>query len=151
MKHTLINGLSRAIDLEKILMDYYKEAHLKGRTPEIAREMQRLEDSHFVLVGRLKSQKERLERANGEGMFGNALQSLGHAIVDTVAGLPVSAIHGETNPTYEMLIRHEEQLRAHYEGLMSNADPETASLLETGIETASINIQHLESLRQFSH
>jgi hypothetical protein len=34
---------------------------------------------------------------------------------------------------------------------MDAADAETASLLETGIETASINIQRLESLREFSH
>jgi len=147
MKHTpIIDGLVRAIELEKTVVAYYKEAHTKGRTGEIARIMQRLEDSHFIILGRLKSRKEELEHQQGEGLLGNMLQSIGQAIVDTVAGLPVGAIHAETDPTISMLVRSEQELRAHYEHLLPLADPDTLSLIEAGIRNVDASLQHLQEL-----
>ena len=72
--------------------------------------------------------------------------------MDTKSGKGIrDGVVSELAAFFRVTPGHEEQLREHYRSLLANADADTASLLESGIETADANIEQLESLRQFTH
>jgi hypothetical protein len=143
---TVLEGLGLAIQLEKSMVDYYKHAAEKDHHGALTEQFRALADRHFIVVGRLDSQRERLHAENGEGVIGHAIEAIGKAIFDTLAGLPVSAIRAETDLTIPSFIRGEEGLRAAYSHIVTDADPETATLAQAAIENCDENITRLNSM-----
>jgi hypothetical protein len=94
----------------------------------------------------METRREALQRQAGEGVIANAIEAIGDAIYDMLAGLPVAFIHNETHPTIEMLTRHETQLLELYRSLQGTVDPETATLVAAAAENCEGNIAELKSL-----
>lgn len=140
---TMIEGLKRAVEMEKTLQDYYKQAERSATSSATAAMMDTMEERHLSLAGRVGRRLEELEHQSGEGGFADTLQAIGRAISDTVAGLPVGLIRTETKPSIDFLRQGEEQLLHHYEGMLDGADPETRALLEVAATNTRENIERL--------
>lgn len=139
----MIDGLKQAVDMEKTLQDYYKQAERAAANSAAAAMMDTMEERHLSLAGRIGRRLEELERQGGEGGLGDTLQAIGRAISDTVAGLPVGLIRTETKPSIDFLLHSEQQLLLHYEGLLGTADSETRALLEVAAMNTRENIERL--------
>lgn len=140
---TMIEGLKQAVEMEKTLQDYYKQAERASTNSAAAAMMDTMEERHLSLAGRMGRRLEELEREGGEGGLADTLQAIGRAISDTVAGLPVGLIRTETKPSIDFLLQSEQQLLNHYEGLLNTVDPETLALLEVAAMSTRENIERL--------
>lgn len=142
----VIDALHNAIEMEKSLKDYYKHASHHAKDSHLADRLRGMEDLHLTFASRVEARREALQKEAGEGLIANALEKIGEAIHDTIAGLPVGLIRTETDPTVEMLVRHEEELLRLYEGLRDGLDPETTTLLDAAAENCRENIRELQQI-----
>jgi hypothetical protein len=143
---SVIDGLDKAIDMEHRVMEYYKRAGDEARVPQISNGMYKLEEKHQIHVERLESERERLHKQAGDGVLAGALASFGEALSDIVAGLPRTFIESETFPTFETLVRCEEQLIEFYKTLRDSVAPETASLIDATADDCNQNIALLRQM-----
>lgn len=142
----VIDALHDAIEMERALKDYYKHASHHTKVHHLADRLHGMEDLHHTFASRVEARREALQKEAGEGLIANAIEKIGEAIHDTIAGLPVGLIRTETDPTVEMLVRHERELLALYEGLGDGLDPETTTLVNAAAENCRENIKELEQI-----
>ena len=141
----LIDGLEQAIEMERSAMQIYQSGRREA-SDSVALRLQQIEQAHLTQKQRLTAEKERLQDADGEGLLGDALESIGEAFSGLVAGIPVSMIEDSTVPTVATLTRIEENLLGHYHNLLLRADPQSRVLLEGAITACREHIQELEQI-----
>jgi hypothetical protein len=139
----LIEGLDQAIELEHRVMQHYKRAGDEAADKGVARRLYAIEENHHRHIERLEARREGLKEHH---FWSDAMKSIGDAVSGIVAGLPRDFIESETFPTYDTLVRSEEQLIAAYEHLRALADQETAELLDAAIADSRLNISTLMEL-----
>jgi rubrerythrin len=142
----VIKALHHAIEMEKALQDFYRHAAHHAHDQHLASRFHGMEESHLTFVGHLETRREALQQQAGEGVLAHAIEAIGDAIHDLIAGLPVEFIRAETKPSIAMLIRREEQLIELYRNLGEKVDPETARLAAAAAENSEGNIAELRSI-----
>jgi hypothetical protein len=145
MSNELIDGLERAIEMERSAMQIYQSARRRAGDATATR-LEHIEQAHLAQMQRMEVEKERLEKAEGEGMIGDALESIGKAFTELLAGIPVSLIEDATAPTTTTLRRLEEELLGFYQRMLLLADPHTRVLLEGAITASREHVADLERM-----
>jgi rubrerythrin len=141
----LIEGLDRAIEMERSAMQIYQSARRRAEADEALR-LQQIEESHLAQMQRMESERERIQHDDGEGILGDAIESIGKAFTDLLAGIPVSLIEDATVPTVATLRRLEEELLGFYQRLLLLADPHARVLMETAITAGRGHVAQLEQI-----
>lgn len=145
MSKELIDGLERAIEMERSAMQIYQSARRRADDAQIAR-LETIEQSHLAQMQRMETEKERIEKEEGEGILGDALESIGKAFTELLAGIPVSLIEDATVPTVKTLLRLEEELLGAYQRMLLVADPHTRVLIEGAITAGREHVAELERI-----
>jgi hypothetical protein len=139
----LIEGLDHAIELEHRVMQHYKRAGDEAKDKGMARKLHAIEENHHRHFERLEARRDGLKEHH---FWSDAIKSIGDAVSGIVAGLPRDFIESETFPTFDTLVRSEEQLIAAYEHLRAAADQETATILDAAIADSRQNISTIMEL-----
>lgn len=147
-REAIIDGLATAVTMERTLVAYYHSAAEHARHADEAEVMRVNGERHSMFSGRMNRRHEAVEKLHGEGIFREALEAIGKAFTETLAGLPVDFIHASTTPSHHMLTEMENELIAHYEKLKTTADEETSALLEAAIENGRVCRAAVERISQ---
>jgi rubrerythrin len=149
-KGALVDGLNEAIKAERSLADYYHNAREHTHDPAIKRVFTTLQERHYAHSEAIEVERERVQSLEGEGMFGDLFESIGRAIADTIAGLPVMGIEETSHATFETLRRFERKLCELYQEVLSLADEAGKGFLERSIEQCRGYIAKLDELDPLS-
>lgn len=144
-RRELIDGLEQAIEMERSAMQIYQSGRREAND-SVALRLQQIEQGHLTQMQRMNAEKERIQEADGEGLLGDALESIGKAFSGLVAGIPVSMIEDSTIPTVATLSRIEEELLGLYHSLLLLADPQSRVVLEGAITACREHITELEHI-----
>ena len=142
----LIEGLDRAIEMERSAMQIYQSARHRAAASQEALRLEQIEQAHLAQMQRMEVEKERVQHADGESLIGDAMESIGKAFTDLLAGIPVTLIEESTVPTPATLRRLEEELLGFYQRLLLLADPHTRVLMETAITAGREHVAELERI-----
>jgi rubrerythrin len=113
----VVDRVREALRLERQLTDLYKNAGDRAGDPHIARTLHGIAERHASHAERVNQLRDRLEHAAGESMFGEMMESLGHAISGALSMIPVMIVEAETDATFDTLGRYEGTLVGYYEAL----------------------------------
>ncbi len=141
----LIDGLEQAIEMERSAMQIYQSGRREADDP-VALRLQQIEQGHLTQMQRMTAERERLQQADGEGMLGDALESIGKAFTGLVAGIPLTFIEDSTIPAVTTLVRIEEELLGLYHTLLLRADPKSRVPMEGAITTCREHIKELQQI-----
>lgn len=143
----LIDGLDHVVEMERNLMHYYKHAgdHASDRVWQ--RRMYTNMERHVSHIGRLELRRSRLEDEAHRGRISDFFGSLGQAVQDVAAGLPIEMIISETEPSLELLKQREQQLIIYFQELFAIADDETRPVIESAIADCQANVDDLAAVR----
>jgi rubrerythrin len=141
----LIDGLEQAIEMERSAMQIYQSGRREA-DESVALRLQQIEQGHLTQMQRMNAERERIQDAEGEGMLGDALESIGKAFTGLVAGIPLTMIEDSTVPTVATLTRLEEDLLGLYHSMLLIASPQSRVVLENAITACREHITELEQI-----
>lgn len=145
----LIRGLEHVRKGELHASEYYAVARNtaeKNKRHDVAEIYKIIGGVHAELALQVEGRKEELEKAAGEGIFGEMFENVKEAFRSFVADLPVLFVEKETVPTPNMLAELERELAGKYGTLLEAADEKTGSILSRAIEASHRHIQLLQGL-----
>jgi rubrerythrin len=146
----VVDRLREALRLERQLMDLYKNAGDRARDNHTARILHGISERHASHAERLTHLVDRLERAAGEGFFGELMESIGEAISGMLATIPVMIVESGTDATFDTLGRYEGTLVGTYESLASLLDEESAHTIAALAEDCRHHMEKLVELDPLS-
>jgi rubrerythrin len=142
----VVDRVKEALRLERQLVDLYKYSGDRSPDSHAARTLHGISERHASHVERLDHLRDRLERDAGEGVFGELMESLGHAIAGMVATIPVMVVETETHATLDTLGRYEGTLLGHYEALAGAVNGEAQQLMLALAEDCRRHMERLVEL-----
>lgn len=136
--------------MERQLTDLYKNAGDRAADAHAARTLHGIAERHASHAERLNHLGDRLERAAGEGVFGELMESLGEAISGMIATIPVMIVESGTDATYDTLGRFEGTLLGYYESLESVLDEQGRQIVAALAEDCRHHMERLVELDPLS-
>lgn len=146
----VVDRLKEALRVERQLIELYKKRGDRERDSHAARTMHGIAERHASHSERVNHLVDRLERAKGEGIFGELFESLGEALSGALSMIPVMVVESETDATYDTLGRMEGRLVGYYETLAPTLDDEGRHLIESLIEGCRHHMEKLTELDPLS-
>ncbi|HVK40415.1 MAG TPA: hypothetical protein VNA88_17930 [Candidatus Kapabacteria bacterium] len=146
----VVDRVRETLRLERQITDYYKNTGDRSTDEHAARILHGIAERHASHVERLDHLCDRLERAAGEGFFGELMESIGEALSGMIATIPVMIVESGTDVTYDTLGRLEGTLAGRYEALEPLLDEEGRSIVAALAENCRHHMERLVELDPLS-